>query len=105
MRGENSQGSSHDQYCGAGTGTHTRGTRYVPTDDLVNAYEMIYGSPVLEDRWISPDDSWELRDPRFDFTIVRLGSYYLVSYRFPNYIYEDGAYNDISYQHKLIGMV
>jgi len=92
MRGENSQGSSHDQYCGAGTGTHTRGTRYVPTDDLVNAYEMIDGSPVLEDRWISPDDSWELRDPRLDFTIVRPGSYYLGSYRFPNYLYEGGAY-------------
>src|SRR5690625_7551607 len=92
MRGENSQGSSHDQYCGAGTGTHTRGTRYVPTDDLVNAFEMIDGSPVLADRWISPDDSSELRDARMDITIVRPGSYYLGIYRLPNYVYEGVAY-------------
>lgn len=92
IRGENSQGSSHDQFCGTGTGTHTRGTRYVPTDDLVSAYEMIDGSEVPDERWISPDDPWELRDPRLDFTIVRPGAYYLGSYRFPNYIYEGGAY-------------
>lgn len=91
IRGENDQGSRHDQFCGTGTGTWTRGTRYVPTDDLVSAYEMIDGSEVPEERWISPDDPWELRDPRLDFTIVRPGAYYL-GYRFPNYIYEGGAY-------------
>jgi starch-binding outer membrane protein, SusD/RagB family len=101
LRGENDQGSSHDQFCGTGTGTHTRGTRYVPTDDLVSAYEMIDGSEVPEQRWISPDDPWELRDPRLDFTILRPGAYYLGDYRFPNYIYEGGAYthpgNDIKH--------
>lgn len=92
MRGENNQGSSHDQFCGTGTGTHTRGTRYVPTDDLVSAYEMIDGSEVLPaGPWVSPDLPWELRDPRLDITVVRPGAYYL-DHRFPNYLYAGGAY-------------
>jgi len=92
IRGENDQGSRHDQFCGTGTGTWTRGTRYIPADDLVSAYEMIDGSEVNPaGRWIYPDDPWELRDPRLDFTIVRPGAYYL-GYRFPNYLYEGGAY-------------
>lgn len=92
IRGQNDQGSSHDQFCGTGTGTHTRGTRYVPTDHLVAAYEMIDGSEVPDVDWKSPDAPWELRDPRLDFTIVRPGAYYLGHYRFPNYLYSGGAY-------------
>lgn len=86
IAGENSQGSLHDQYCGTGTGSFTRGSRYVPTDDLVNAYETIDGSPV------DPLNPYENRDPRLGFTIVVPGSYFL-GYRFPNYLYPGGAYN------------
>ena len=86
MSGENSQGSLHDQYCGTGTGSWTRGTRYVPTDDLVNAYETIDGSPV------DPLDPYANRDPRLEFTVVVPGSFFL-GYQFPNYIYPGGAYN------------
>ncbi len=86
IAGENSQGSLHDQYCGTGTGSWTRGSRYVPTDDLVNAYEMIDGSEV------DPQNPYEGRDPRLGFTVVLPGSYFL-GYRFPNYLYPGGAFN------------
>ncbi|MEQ9221675.1 MAG: RagB/SusD family nutrient uptake outer membrane protein [Cyclobacteriaceae bacterium] len=86
ISGENSQGSLHDQFCGTGTGSWTRGTRYVPTDDLVNAYETIDGSPV------DPNDPYANRDPRLEFTVVVPGSFFL-GYQFPNYIYPGGAYN------------
>ncbi|UBM59921.1 RagB/SusD family nutrient uptake outer membrane protein [Marinilongibacter aquaticus] len=86
IRGENSQGSFHDQYCGTGTGSFTRGTRYVPTDDLVATYETIDGSPV------DPENPYENRDPRLAFTVVLPGSF-ILGYQFPNYIYPGGAYN------------
>ncbi|WP_416866569.1 MAG: RagB/SusD family nutrient uptake outer membrane protein [Imperialibacter sp.] len=86
ISGENSQGSLHDQYCGTGTGSWTRGSRYVPTDDLVNAYETIDGSPV------DPDNKYENRDPRLKFTVVTPGSF-ILGYQFPNYIYPGGAFN------------
>ena len=86
MIGENSQGSLHDQFCGTGTGSWTRGSRYVPTDDLVAAYEMIDGSAV------DPQNPYEGRDPRLEFTVVVPGSYFM-GYRFPNYIYPGGAFN------------
>lgn len=86
ISGENSQGSLHDQYCGTGTGSWTRGSRYVPTDDLVNAYEMIDGSAV------DPQNPFEGRDPRLGFTVVLPGSY-ILNHRFPNYLYPGGAYN------------
>lgn len=86
IEGENSQGSYIDQYCGTGTGSWTRGSRYVPTDDLVAAYETIDGSPV------DPENPYENRDPRLGFTAVLPGSYFL-GYRFPNYLYPGGAFN------------
>ena len=86
ISGENSQGSLHDQYCGTGTGSWTRGSRYVPTDDLVNAYEMTDGSAV------DPQNPFEGRDPRLGFTVVVPGSY-ILNHRFPNYLYPGGAYN------------
>ncbi|HJZ39945.1 MAG TPA: RagB/SusD family nutrient uptake outer membrane protein [Bacteroidales bacterium] len=84
--GENSQGSLHDQYCGTGTGSWTRGTRYVPTQDLVDAYETIDGSPV------DPENPYANRDPRLEFTVVVPGSFFL-GYQFPNYLYPGGAFN------------
>ncbi len=93
MRGENSQGSLHDQYCGTGTGSWTRGTRYVPTENLVNAYERVDGSPGKyfdsEIDLNNPYDGW---DPRLQYTVVVPGSYFL-GYRFPNYLYPGGAFN------------
>ncbi|SIS54531.1 RagB/SusD domain-containing protein [Zobellia uliginosa] len=86
MRGENSQGTMHDQFSGIGTGSFTRGSRYVPTQDLIDAYEMIDGSNV------DPENPYEGRDPRLEFTCVVPGAYFL-GYRFPNYIYPGGAYN------------
>lgn len=86
LRGENSQGSSHDQFCGTGTGSFTRGSRYVPTDDLVNAYETVDGSPV------DPANKYENRDPRLKFTVVVPGSF-ILGFRFPNYLYPGGAFN------------
>jgi hypothetical protein len=86
ISGENSQGSLHDQYCGTGTGSWTRGSRYVPTDDLVSAYEMVDGSEV------DPNNPYEGRDPRLGFTVVVPGAY-ILGYRFPNYEYPGGAYN------------
>ena len=86
IEGENSQGTYIDQYCGTGTGSWTRGSRYVPTDDLVNAYETIDGSPV------DPINPYENRDPRLAFTAVLPGSY-ILGHRFPNYIYPGGAFN------------
>lgn len=86
MGGENSQGSYLDQYCGTGTGSWTRGSRYVPTDDLVAAYETIDGKPV------DPTSPYENRDPRLAFTVVLPGSY-ILGYRFPNYLYPKGAFN------------
>ncbi|MDF9799619.1 hypothetical protein OKW21_004882 [Catalinimonas alkaloidigena] len=86
ISGENSQGSLHDQYCGTGTGSWTRGSRYVPTDDLVSAYEMIDGSEV------DPENPYEGRDPRLGFTVVLPGSF-ILGHQFPNYIYPGGAFN------------
>lgn len=93
LRGENSQGSFVDQYCGTGTGSYTRGTRYVPTNDLVNAYERIDGTPgkYFESN-INLDNPYDGWDPRLKFTVVVPGSYFL-GYRFPNYLYSGGAYN------------
>jgi hypothetical protein len=90
--GENGQGSSQDQYAGIGTGSYTRGSRYVPTHNLVDAYERIDGSNSKYSTSVidlnNPYDGW---DPRLKFTIVVPGSYFL-GYRFPNYIYPGGAY-------------
>lgn len=86
IRGENAQGSFHDQYCGTGTGSFTRGTRYVPTDNLVDAYETLDGAPV------DPANKYENRDPRLKFTIVVPGST-ILGFRFPNYLYPGGAFN------------
>lgn len=86
MVGENSQGSLHDQYCGTGTGSWTRGSRYVPTDDLVDAYETVNGAPV------DPNHPFEGRDPRLYFTVVLPGSY-ILGHRFPDYLYPGGAFN------------
>jgi len=86
MQGENSQGSFIDQYCGTGTGSFTRGTRYVPTDDLVDAYETVDGSPV------NPNDPYNNRDPRLAFTVVLPGSF-ILDHQFPNYLYPGGAFN------------
>lgn len=86
IQGENSQGSFIDQYCGTGTGSFTRGSRYVPTDDLVNAYETVDGSPI------NPDFPYENRDPRLAFTVVLPGSY-ILDHQFPNYTYPGGAFN------------
>lgn len=86
MRGENSQGSLHDQYCGTGTGSWTRGSRYVPTDNLVDAYEMIDGTAV------DPSNPYVGRDPRLEFTVVVPGAF-ILGYQFPNYLYPGGAYN------------
>lgn len=94
MQGENSQGTRLDQFTGTGTGSWTRGTRYVPTEDLVNAYERIDGTPgkyfESEIDLDNPYDGW---DPRLAVTCVVPGSYYLENYRFPNYLYPGGAYN------------
>jgi len=93
MRGENSQGTRLDQFTGTGTGSWTRGTRYVPTEDLVNAYERIDGTPgKYFDSEIDLDNPYEGWDPRLKFTVVVPGSYYL-GYRYPNYLYPGGAYN------------
>ncbi len=93
LRGENSQGTLVDQYCGTGTGSFTRGTRYVPTPDLVDAYERIDGSPgKYSEANIDLDNPYEGWDPRMKATVVVPGSYFL-GYRFPNYLYAGGAYN------------
>ena len=93
MRGENSQGSLVDQYCGTGTGSFTRGTRYVPTQNLVDAYEKIDGSPgKYSDYTPDLDNPYNGWDPRMQVTVVLPGSYFL-GYRFPNYIYPGGAFN------------
>ncbi|MDF0693060.1 RagB/SusD family nutrient uptake outer membrane protein [Aquirufa ecclesiirivi] len=86
ISGENSQGSFHDQFCGTGTGSFTRGSRYVPTDNLVDAYETIDGSPV------DNANKFKNRDPRLEFTVVIPGSY-ILGFRFPNYLYPGGAFN------------
>ena len=86
IRGENSQGTFIDQYCGTGTGSFTRGSRYVPTDDLVNAYETVDGSEI------DPADPYSNRDPRLEFTVVLPGSY-ILDHQFPNHIYPGGAFN------------
>ena len=91
MEGENEQGTYIDQYCGTGTGNWTRGSRYVPTDHLVNAYENIDGSPTLP---FNPNDpaTWEGRDPRLAFTVV-LPHSFILGHQFPNYLYPGGAFN------------
>lgn len=93
IRGENSQGSFVDQYCGTGTGSWTRGSRYVPTNDLVNAYEKIDGTPGRYfESTINLNDPYAGWDPRLKFTVVVPGSY-MLGYRFPNYLYPGGAFN------------
>lgn len=93
IRGENSQGSFVDQYCGTGTGSWTRGSRYVPTNDLVNAYEKIDGTPgKYFESTINLNDPYAGWDPRLKFTVVVPGSY-MLGYRFPNYLYPGGAFN------------
>ena len=93
IRGENSQGSLHDQYCGTGTGSFTRGSRYVPTADLVDAYERIDGSAgKYSSSNIDLNNPYAGWDPRMKFTVVVPGSYFL-GYRFPNYLYPAGAFN------------
>jgi tetratricopeptide (TPR) repeat protein len=86
IRGENSQGGMHDQYNGIGTGSFTRGSRAVPTQNLIDAYETIDGSKV------DPKNPYVGRDPRMEFTCVVPGAYFL-GYRFPNYLYPGGAFN------------
>jgi len=94
MRGENSQGSLHDQYCGTGTGSWTRGTRYIPIEDLIEAYEM-----APEGERLDPEEYHEVpsqgpyqgRDPRLYFTCV-LPHTEILDHKFPSYIYEGGAY-------------
>jgi starch-binding outer membrane protein, SusD/RagB family len=65
----------------------------VPTEDLVNAYERIDGTPgkyfESEIDLDNPYDGW---DPRLEVTVVVPGSYFL-GYRFPNYLYPGGAFN------------
>ena len=95
MEGENQQGSLHDQYCGTGTGSWTRGTRYIATDDLVEAYEM-----APEEHRLDPSNNFEVpdqgpyqgRDPRLYYTVV-LPHTEILGHMFPSYIYEGGAYN------------
>ena len=91
MDGEFSQGSFIDQYCGTGTGSWTRGSRYVPTDDLVNAYENIDGSTTVP---FDPNNAttWEGRDPRLAFTVV-LPHSFILGHQFPSYLYPGGAFN------------
>lgn len=96
IEGENSQGTFLDQYCGTGTGSWTRGSRYVPTDDLVAAYETVDGSPV------DPENPYENRDPRLAFTVVLPGSY-ILGYRFPSYLYPGGAFNHAGNRLKHLG--
>ena len=86
IEGENSQGTFLVQYCGTGSGSWTRGSRYVPTDDLVAAYETVDGSPI------DPENPYENRDPRLAFTVVLPGSY-ILGHRFPSYLYPGGAFN------------
>ncbi|HUX59270.1 MAG TPA: RagB/SusD family nutrient uptake outer membrane protein [Bacteroidales bacterium] len=93
MSGENSQGNSHDQECGTGTGSWIRGSRYVPTQDLVDAYEKIDGSPgKYSESNIDLDNPYQGWDPRLEFTVVVPGSF-ILGFRFPNYIYPGGAFN------------
>jgi hypothetical protein len=93
ISGENSQGNFNDQYCGTGTGSWTRGSRYVPTPDLLDAYEKIDGSPgKYSESTIDLDNPYQGWDPRLEATIVVPGSY-ILGYRFPNYIYPGGAFN------------
>lgn len=93
IQGENNQGSLLNQYNGTGTGSWTRGSRYVPTDHLVNAYERIDGSEgSYFNSEIDLDNPYEGWDPRLEYTVVVPGSYYL-EHRFPNYLYPEGAYN------------
>ena len=93
ISGENSQGNFNDQYCGTGTGSWTRGSRYVPTQDLVDAYEKIDGSPgKYSESTIDLDNPYLGWDPRMEATVVVPGAY-ILGFRFPNYIYPGGAFN------------
>lgn len=93
IEGENNQGTLIDQYNGTGTGSWTRGTRYVPTEDLVNAYERIDGSDGnYFDSVIDLDNPYEGWDSRLKATVIVPGAYYL-EHRFPSYLYPGGAYN------------
>jgi hypothetical protein len=70
--GPNSQGSCFDRYFQPQNlkyGMDGSSSTY-PTYLLVNEYETVDGSPV------DPDNPYENRDPRLDFTIVRPGAYF-----------------------------
>ena len=93
ISGENSQGNFNDQYCGTGTGSWTRGSRYVPTKDLVDAYEKIDGTPgKYNESMPDLDNPYMGWDPRMEYTVVVPGAY-ILGYRFPNYLYAGGAFN------------
>ena len=72
MTGPYSQGSVFDRYW------QPQNLKYgidgsnsvAPIQDLVDAYETIDGSPV------DPENPYENRDPRLDFTILRPGTYF-----------------------------
>lgn len=93
MSGANSQGSFHDQFCGTGTGAWNRGTRYVPTDHLVNSYEMAMPGTELsiENHRVPSDGSYANRDPRLYFTVV-LPHTEILDHLFPSFIYPGGAF-------------
>jgi hypothetical protein len=72
MSGPNSQGSCFDRYFQPQNlkyGMDGSSSTY-PTYDLVREYETIDGSPI------DPENPYENRDPRLDFTIVRPGAYF-----------------------------
>lgn len=103
IQGEYGQGCFLDQYCGTGTGSWTRGSRYVPTNDLVNAYEKIDGSPgKYFESVIDRNDPYNGWDPRLKFTVIVPGSY-ILGYRFPSYLYPGGAFNHSGNKLKHLG--
>ena len=70
--GQKSQGSIFDRYFQPMNVEHgINGSNSVaPIQNLVDAYETIDGSPV------DPENPYENRDPRLDFTILRPGAYF-----------------------------
>jgi len=68
--GDQGQGSRYQQdYFPPTIGFPSKGF-VVPTQNLVNEYEMIDGSEI------DPENPYEGRDPRLDFTVVRPGAYW-----------------------------
>lgn len=74
MAGPIGQGGTRMSYFLPGFGIKV-GAWAVPTPNLVDAYEMIDGSAV------DPENPYEGRDPRLDFTIMRPGTY-IGSYKY-----------------------